>query len=60
MKNPIALLFALLATAAGAGEPQKFAIPDGSFYICKNKKAPDMLLQLMYSRTSDELAMMAC
>lgn len=34
----------------------KFNIPAGSTYICKNKKASDMLLQLVYSRTSPELA----
>jgi hypothetical protein len=33
----------------------KFDIPDGSFYICKNKKTEDMLIQIMYSRTTSEL-----
>jgi hypothetical protein len=35
---------------------QKFEIPDGSSYICKNKNTNDMLISLMYSRTSAELA----
>jgi hypothetical protein len=56
MKHLILILSALLSPLALAGEPQKFAIPDGAAYICKNKKAGDMLLQLMYSRTSAELA----
>lgn len=56
MKFLITLFLALLSTLAWAGEPQRFNIPDGSFYICKNKKSEDMLLQLMYSRTSAELA----
>ena len=56
MKILIALFALLLSKPGMAGEPQRFSIPDGSFYICKNKKSEDMLLQLMYSRTSAELA----
>ena len=34
----------------------KFNIPDGSAYVCNNKRTDVMLIELMYSRTSDELA----
>lgn len=51
-----ALIFSFLSAVGFAAESKRFDIPDGSFYICKNKRAEDMLIQLMYSRTSNELA----
>jgi hypothetical protein len=56
MKRISAFLFAFLSAMSFAGELKRFDIPDGSSYICKNKRAEDMLIQLMYSRTSNELA----
>jgi hypothetical protein len=56
MKRIITLFIAFLSVTGFASEPKRFDIPDGSFYVCKNKRAEDMLIQLMYSRTSNELA----
>jgi hypothetical protein len=34
----------------------KFSIPDGSSYVCLNKNATEMIISLVYSRTSPDLA----
>lgn len=54
-KNLFLLLFALQGVTSCAFESKKFNITDGSAYICQNIKSSDMLIQLVYSRTSPEL-----
>ena len=54
-----ALLFVsypALSQPTNSPATQKFDIPDGSAYVCTNKDAANMVMALMYSRTSPELA----
>lgn len=50
------LMLASNAALAQGTTSKRFDIPDGSAYICANKNARDMVMALMYSRTSPELA----
>ena len=54
-----ALLFAsypALSQPQNSPATKRFDIPDGSAYLCTNKDAANMVMALMYSRTSPELA----